>query len=200
MNTEMNNEMTQNETMTSETQTVNQESATVAEQKNETQASATVEKKSKKKATAKKSEKKEEKAEKSENMRHAEIAQFEKLLLYIYKQDARKSVSIAQIKSALAKQIECYRLSVYFWEIGLKANVQLEKVREKRSIVSVKILNRADARTYLSSRNLLKEEKNKQTKSETQASEVASEVIEEKQETVTAQTVARNLLEIASVS
>lgn len=185
MNDTINNEM-QNEVVTSEAsevQTVNQESATVAETKSETQAS---EKKSKKKATAKKSEKKEEKAEKSENMRHAEIAQFEKLLLYIYKQDARKSVSIAQIKSALAKQIECYRLSVYFWEIGLKANVQLEKVREKRSIVSVKILNRADARTYLSSRNLLKEEKNKQTKSETQASEVASEVIEEKQETVTA--------------
>ncbi len=169
----MNTENTNSAVIENENNVALLDSATV-----ETSAIETIkkEKKAKKQASAKKEETKKEETKKEETVvsneiqRHKDIAQFEKVLIHMLKQDARKSVSVHSIKSELEKQIECYRFSVYLWEIRKHVGEVIEKIKEKKTVVALRLIDKHKAQAYIKLRfPELKLSAKQASKEETQA-------------------------------
>jgi hypothetical protein len=165
----MNTENTNSAVIENENTVALLDSATV-----ETSAIETIkkEKKAKKKASAKKEETKKEETVvvSNEIQRHKDIAQFEKVLIHMLKLDARKSVSVVSIKNELEKQIECYRFSVYLWEIRKHVGEVIEKIKEKKTVVALRLIDKQKAQSYIKLRfPELKLSAKQASKEETQA-------------------------------
>lgn len=119
--------------------------------------------------------------------RHSDVAAFERVMFYMlrkYEASKKKDVLISEIKRDLRQQVETYRLSVYFWEMKLKANCAISKTKEKRALVSVAFVRIDDARSYLKHR-FVKEVYDSMLASKSKKAKT-SEVVETEQAEVTA--------------
>ena len=79
--------------------------------------------------------------------------QYEKLLVILLNAKG-KEVSITEISTTLAGEIEWYRFSTYMWELK-KMGAQIVKHKDGRRLVGITLVNTDEMLAYARSRNLV---------------------------------------------